>query len=59
MSPYFYLAGILSPLENAMKAILDFFHGTVGLPWAWSIVAVTIVVRIALVPLAVRQIQSR
>jgi YidC/Oxa1 family membrane protein insertase len=53
-----YLAGILTPLENAMKAILDFFHSTVGLPWAWSIVAVTIVVRIALVPLAVRQIHS-
>jgi YidC/Oxa1 family membrane protein insertase len=53
-----YLAGILTPLENAMKAILDFFHTTIGLPWAWSIVAVTIVVRIALVPLAVRQIHS-
>jgi YidC/Oxa1 family membrane protein insertase len=52
------LASVLSPLENAMKAILDFFHSTVGLPWAWSIVAVTIVVRIALVPLAVRQIHS-
>ena len=25
-----------------MKSILDFFHGTVGLPWAWSIVALTI-----------------
>ena len=53
-----YLAGILTPLENVMKAILDFFHDTVGLPWGWSIVAVTIVVRIALVPLAVRQIHS-
>jgi YidC/Oxa1 family membrane protein insertase len=52
------LASVLSPLENAMKAILDFFHSTVGLPWAWSIVAVTIVVRVALVPLAVRQIHS-
>ena len=52
------IAGILSPLEDAMKAILDFFHDTVGLPWGWSIVAVTIVVRIALVPLAVRQIHS-
>ena len=58
MSGFFYLAGILTPLENAMEAILDFFHNTVGLPWAWSIVAVTIVVRIALVPLAVRQIHS-
>jgi YidC/Oxa1 family membrane protein insertase len=52
------VAGILSPLENVMKSILDFFHGTVGLPWAWSIVAVTIVVRVALVPLMVRQIHS-
>jgi YidC/Oxa1 family membrane protein insertase len=52
------LAGILTPLENVMKAILDFFHGNVGLSWAWSIVAVTIVVRICLVPLAVRQIHS-
>jgi YidC/Oxa1 family membrane protein insertase len=53
-----YLASILSPLENVMKAILDFFHKTVGLPWGWSIVAVTIVVRLALVPLAVRSIHS-
>jgi len=52
------IASILSPLENVMKAILDFFHDTVGLPWGWSIVAVTIVVRLALVPLAVRQIHS-
>ncbi len=49
---------ILSPLENVMKSILDFFHSSVGLSWGWSIVAVTIVVRIVLVPLAVRQIHS-
>src|SRR5256885_5962495 len=49
---------ILSPLENIMKSILDFFHGTAGLPWAWSIVALTILVRIVLVPLTVRQIHS-
>ena len=53
-----YLGSILSPLENVMKAILDFFHDTIGLPWGWSIVAVTIVVRLALVPLAVRSIHS-
>jgi YidC/Oxa1 family membrane protein insertase len=50
--------GILSPLENVMKSILDFFHTNVGLPWAWSIVALTILVRIVLVPLTVRQIHS-
>jgi YidC/Oxa1 family membrane protein insertase len=52
------VASVLTPLENVMKAILDFFHKTVGLPWGWSIVAVTIVVRLCLVPLAVRSIHS-
>ncbi|HEY0415675.1 MAG TPA: YidC/Oxa1 family membrane protein insertase [Gaiellaceae bacterium] len=52
------VGGILTPLENVMKAILDFFHDTAGLPWGWSIVAVTIVVRLCLVPLAVRSIHS-
>jgi len=52
------LFSILSPLENLMKSILDFFHTSVGLPWAWAIVALTILVRIALVPLTVRQIHS-
>jgi YidC/Oxa1 family membrane protein insertase len=58
VSAALYLAGILTPLENVMKAILDFFHDTVGLPWGWSIVAVTIVVRLCLVPLAVKSIHS-
>jgi YidC/Oxa1 family membrane protein insertase len=52
------LFSILQPLENVMKSILDFFHGTIGLPWAWSIVALTVIVRIVLVPLTVRQIHS-
>ena len=51
-------ASILSPLENLMKSILDFFHGPIGLPWAWSIIALTVLVRIVLVPLTVRQIHS-
>lgn len=52
------LFSILQPLENVMKSILDFFHSNIGLPWAWSIVALTILVRIVLVPLTVRQIHS-
>ena len=31
---------------------------TIGLPWAWAIVALTIIVRMLLVPLTVRQIHS-
>jgi len=52
------LAGPLAPLENLLRNLLDFFHNSAGLPWAWSIVALTILVRICLVPLVVRQIHS-
>src|SRR5438270_2421130 len=48
---------VLSPLENAVRWILERFHA-IGLPWAWAIVATTVVVRIVLVPLTVRQIHS-
>ena len=48
----------LTPIENLLRHALDWLHGTVGLPWAWSIVALTLIVRIALVPLTVRQIHS-
>jgi YidC/Oxa1 family membrane protein insertase len=51
-------ANPIRPLETLLRSILDFFHNSVGLPWAWSIVALTIVVRIMLVPLVVRQIHS-
>ena len=52
------LASPLAPLENLLRNLLDFFHNSVGLPWGWSIVALTILVRICLVPLVVRQIHS-
>jgi YidC/Oxa1 family membrane protein insertase len=45
-------------LENALRAILDWLHTTIGLPWAWSIVALTVIVRTLLVPLTVKQIHS-
>src|SRR5207302_6369989 len=48
----------IQPLENVLRSILDFFHNSVGLSWAWSIVALTVLVRIVLVPLVVRQIHS-
>src|SRR5262249_2656418 len=48
----------LTPLENILRSILNWLHQSVGLTWAWSIVVLTIVVRIALVPLMVKQIHS-
>jgi YidC/Oxa1 family membrane protein insertase len=54
------VAGILTPLEHALRAVLDWLgpHGAIGLPWGWSIVALTILVRVVLVPLTVKQIHS-
>jgi YidC/Oxa1 family membrane protein insertase len=52
------LAGILTPLEDVLTWALVHLHDTVGLTWAWSIVALTVIVRMLLVPLTVRQIHS-
>ena len=52
------VAGVLSPIENALAWLLRHLHDSVGLSWGWSIVALTIIVRIALVPIMVRQIHS-
>jgi YidC/Oxa1 family membrane protein insertase len=52
------LGSPLTPLEHGLRHLLDWLHGTVGLPWAWSIVALTVIVRTILVPLTVRQIHS-
>jgi YidC/Oxa1 family membrane protein insertase len=52
------VASILSPIENVMTDVLTWLHDTAGLSWAWSIVALTVIVRILLVPVAVRQIHS-
>ena len=52
------VASPLTPLEHVLRQVLDWIHGSVGLPWAWSIVALTVLVRIILVPLTVRQIHS-
>ena len=48
----------LTPIEDVLRNVLDWLHGTAGLPWAWSIVALTVMVRLLLVPLTVRQIHS-
>src|SRR5438309_5171379 len=48
---------LLQPLEHVFRHILNGLHH-VGLPWAWAIVALTVIVRMLLVPLTVRQIHS-
>jgi YidC/Oxa1 family membrane protein insertase len=49
---------ILEPIEKPLTALLEWLHASLGLSWAWSIVALTIIVRTILLPLTVRQIHS-
>ena len=49
---------ILQPLENVLTEVLKWLHGTAGFSWAWSIAALTVLVRMLLVPITVRQIHS-
>ena len=52
------VGGILTPIENVLTDVLIWLHDTGGLTWAWSIVALTVIVRMLLVPVAIRQIHS-
>ena len=48
----------LHPLEDVLRHVLDWLHTTLHLPWAWAIVTLTVLVRILLVPLVIKQIHS-
>jgi YidC/Oxa1 family membrane protein insertase len=47
-----------SPLSDFFFAILRFLHEGLGVSWAWSIVLLTVVIRVVLIPLTWRQIKS-
>jgi YidC/Oxa1 family membrane protein insertase len=49
---------ILQPLMDLEQALLEGFHA-LGLSWGLAIVALTVVVRLALVPLAIRGAQAQ
>ena len=53
-----YTIPIISSLEHYMREALDWIHTTFGISWAWSIVVLTVIVRMLLVPLTVKQIHS-
>ncbi len=48
----------LRPLEHVLQHVLVWLHQTAGFSWAWSIIALTVIVRVLLVPITVRQIHS-
>jgi YidC/Oxa1 family membrane protein insertase len=51
-------ATIFQPLVDVFEAVLKFFHNSIGVPWGWSIVLLTVVVRAILLPLTVKQFHS-
>src|SRR3954463_12362382 len=52
------LANILQPLIDLNEGILKFWHDTVGLGWGLSIIGLTIVIRLAILPLTYKQVRS-
>jgi YidC/Oxa1 family membrane protein insertase len=52
------LANILQPLIDVNEAILNFFHDDLGFGWGASIIGLTVVVRLAILPLTFRQVRS-
>src|SRR3954462_1202250 len=49
---------LLGPLEDVIRRTLYAIHDNTPLSWAWSIIALTIIVRLLLVPLTVKQMKS-
>lgn len=47
----------LNLIEAPLRAVLEFFH-SIGFTWGWSIVMLTLVVRLILLPLFVKQYRS-
>ncbi len=48
---------LLQPISKFFYQILEFLNG-IGLPWAFAIIGLTVIVRIALMPLTIKQFTS-
>jgi YidC/Oxa1 family membrane protein insertase len=52
------VANIFQPLITVFEAVLKFFHNNVGVGWGLSIVLLTILIRVILLPLTLKQFHS-
>ncbi len=52
------LASILQPLIDFSEGIMKFFHNQVGFGWGLSIIFLTFVIRLIILPLTFRQVRS-
>jgi YidC/Oxa1 family membrane protein insertase len=51
-------ANIFQPLITVFEAVLKFFHNNIGVGWGLSIVLLTILIRVLLLPLTLKQFHS-
>jgi len=58
IAPLASITSVLSPLKNVIHDVLYAIQSHTGLSWAWSIIVLTVLVRIALVPLTIKQMRS-
>ncbi len=49
---------IFQPLIDVFEAVLKFFHNSIGVPWGFSIVLLTVLIRAILIPLTLKQFKS-
>jgi YidC/Oxa1 family membrane protein insertase len=54
----FVLANIFQPLIDVADWLITSLHDDVGLSWGWSIVGLTVIVRLLMIPLTIKQIRS-
>jgi len=52
------MQSLFQPLSDFFFWVLRFIHENLGLSWSWSIVVLTVIVRVVLIPLTWRQIKS-
>ncbi len=52
------ISDILGPLIGVFQKVILFFHDSVGLSWGMAIIALTVLVRIVLLPLTIKQYRS-
>jgi YidC/Oxa1 family membrane protein insertase len=49
---------ILEPIEEPLTRVLEWLHASMGLSWAWAIIVITLLVRMVILPLTIKQIRS-
>ncbi|HYZ29326.1 MAG TPA: membrane protein insertase YidC, partial [Thermoleophilaceae bacterium] len=52
------VANVLQPLIDFSEGIMKFFHDDVGFSWGLSIIFLTFVIRLLILPLTFRQVRS-